>query len=268
MAPKEEFKELILNVPTIQDYQVCELFYDYRYNKQEHELILGREMLAERFENTLKRVASFFFYKKQGQSTPSYNALLNRWEKLWFPKDADAYDLATEQHETNFNNNTSYTTAAAAALMQFHEDFANDPADPILIDEKFLVPISNSVRLEGKIDLLLRYKDTFKVVKWSGRQKRPNDSVLTLDFAAQKMAFEYRNERRKRVSYYLYDLGSTRPGFVPMSPKVKDVNALVFWAKDIEQNDLFVPRRGYTPYCRSCPFDRQCSEWNEWPQYE
>lgn len=256
-----------LQIEAIKDYQVCELFYDYRYEKAEPEAILGRELMAQRFENTLKRVASFFFYKKQGLITPSYNALLSRWQKLWFPKGLDAYDLSLEQHESAHGNLASYSTAAAATLLQFHEDFADTTAEPVMIDEKYLVPLGDGVRLEGSIDLVLRQKDKYKVIKWSGRQKRPPAASLNMDFAALKWAFEYRNESRRRVSYGLYDLASTRPGFVPVHPSDDDVNALMFWANDIQDNDLYVPRRGFTAYCRGCAFDTQCAKWNRWPNH-
>ena len=256
-----------LSVDAVKDYEVCELFYEYRYEHQEHEPILGREILAQRFENTLKRVASFFFYKKQGKATPSYNALLNRWQKLWFPEGTSAYEVATEQHETAHGNIASYSNAAAAALLQFHEDFADSDAEAIMIDEKFLIPMGRDLRLEGVIDLVLRHKGRYKVIRWSARQRRPTTASLSLEFAALKMAFEYRNESNKKATYALYDLASTRPGLVPMYPSEDDVNALTFWSKHIDENKLYVPRRGFTTYCRGCVFDEQCAKWDRWPAH-
>lgn len=260
---------LTLNVESIKDYQVCELFYDYRYQQREPESYQGRELMVMRFENTLKRVASFFFYKKQGDATPSYNALLNRWEKLWFPKSTDAYDIALEQHESAHGNLASFTTAAAASLMQFHEDFVDDKREPILIDEKFLIPVDKDIRIEGKIDLMLRDNmGKHYVLKWSGRQKRPAITSMALDFAAQKMAVDYRNTgRRVQVAYGLYDLASTKPGFVNAYPSKTDVDMLSFWARDIRDTKTFVPRRGYTVYCRGCAFDVPCSKWNDWSNH-
>lgn len=256
---------ITLSVQAIKDFQVCSLFYDYRYNEQEHELIIGREMLARRFEQTLKHVASFFFYKKQGGVTPSYSALLNRWERMWFPKEMTSYDLAVEQHEVSHGNLASYSNAAAIALMQFHEDFATDPAQSLMLDEKFLVPIGDDIRLEGSIDLVTRWQGEYHVYKWAARQKRPTIGSLTLDFAAQRMAFNYRNETRKDVKYHLYDLGSNRPGLLDADPREADVRALRFWAREAAETEVYVPRRGLTAYCRGCPFDGACSKWAKWP---
>lgn len=246
-------------VPQVKDFMVCELFYKYRYLDKEHESISGREQMTRRFESTLKRVASFFFYKKQGGITPSYNSLLNRWEKLWFPKDMTAYDLAVEQHEVVHGNLASLSNSAAITLMQFHEDFAGDKADPVLIDEKFLVPMGKDTRLEGTIDLVTRLGDEYKLYKWAVRQKRPALGSLTLDFAAQRLAFEFRNEVKKKVSYTLYDIGSARPGSIAVDPSESDVRALRFWADEAASTKIFVPRRGLTSYCRGCVFDKPCS---------
>lgn len=265
--PAQEFSDTILSVNAIHDYRVCELYYDFKYVEKEYAPELGRELNAQKFENTLKKIVSFFFYKRQDGVVPSYNSLLNRWEKLWYPKETDAYDLAVEKHEIQWGNNASYTTAATAALLQFYEDFSGDPSVPILIDDKFLIPIDKQTRLAGSIDLVLRFKDTYHVIKWSARQVRPTKSKMVLDFAAQKMAFDYRNDTPKQVKYSMYDLGSTRAGFVPVNPKMKDVDALKFWAQDIIDTNVYVPRRGFTTYCKSCPYDAQCSKF-EFPKVE
>ncbi|HJS83548.1 MAG TPA: hypothetical protein VJ742_12015 [Nitrososphaera sp.] len=257
---------LTLTVDSIRDYQVCELYYDYKYLKDEKTPIYGRELLAQRFENTLRKVAAFFFYKRQAGVTPSYNALLNRWEKLWFPKDMDAYDLAIEQHESVHGNYSSYSNVATAALLQFYEDFIDDPGVPLLIDEYYLVTLDQGVRLEGRFDLVLRHRDAHKIIVWSARQKRPSLGHYALDFAAQRLAFEYRNETKRNAEYYLYDLASTRPGLINIDVPEVDLDALVYWAKTIQSSETYVPRRGFTSYCRGCPFDKPCSRWNEWPK--
>src|SRR3954469_24970284 len=113
---------ILVSSKSILDYQTCARLYDYRHNDQLYEITPKRELLADRFENTLKRVLSFFFYKRQGGITPSYSALLSRWERLWFPKDMSSYDLVIEQHESAYGNMASYSNEAAAALLQFYDD--------------------------------------------------------------------------------------------------------------------------------------------------
>lgn len=254
---------LTLTVPAIRDLQVCERYYDYKYQQQEYAPVIGRELLAERFQNTLKRVVSSFFYRKQGGVIPSYNALVNRWERLWFPKNMDAYDLVIQQQESAHGNYASYSNIAVANLMQFYDDFAKDPAEVMLLDEKYVLPLDNNIRLEGSIDLVLRYKGAFKVIRWSTKVKRPVLGSLNFDFAADKLAYDYRNKSKpgSLVRYYLYDLASSRPGFVEVEDPAVNCEALLFWARHARDNKVFVPRRGYTTYCRGCPYDDICRTW-------
>jgi len=256
---------LTLNAESIRDYQVCSFYFNEKYVLEAKDPSYAREQLADKFENTLRRIVSFFFYKRQGGIIPSYNALLNRWEKLWFPKNFTAYDLSTERHESAHGNLASYSNAAAAALLKFYEDFIDYKADPVIIDEKFLMPIGKDLRLEEKFVLVHKWANGFQVIKWSTKTKRPPIDSLTYDFAALKTAFDYRNQSQKNPEYLLYDLGSTNPGGIAMTPSGEDVKALLYWAneaKSAHESDSHIPRRGYTVYCRNCPFDRKCRDFS------
>ena len=256
---------LTLTTESIKDYQVCSFFFNEKYILESNDASYAREQLAEKFEMTLRRIVSFFFYKRQGGIVPSYNALLNRWEKLWFPKNVTAYDISTERHESAHGNLASYSNAAAAALLKFYEDFINYKADPIIIDEKFLMPIGKELRLEGKFDLVLKNQNGFQVIKWSTKTKRPPLDSFTYDFAGLKLAYDYRNKSDRTPEYLMYDLGSTNPGGTVMTPTTADVKGLIYWAnkaKDSYDNELYVPRRGFTTYCRNCAFDKPCRKFS------
>lgn len=265
---KITFQETTLSAQSIKDYQICSLLYDYRHVQDQYEPVYGRELLAKRYEDTLKKVVSFFFYKKLSGNTPSYNSILNRWEKLWFPKEMTAYDIAVDQHESWHGNLVSYNTDAALALLKFYEDFLDDPWEPLLIEEKFLVPITREIRLSGVFDLILRKGDLHKVIKYSGKLRRPSVSTLLIDFALLRHAFESRNDKPKKVEYALYDIGSSKPGFVKVRPTKKDLNALKYWANEVASTQVYAPRRGLTAYCKGCPFDKPCSNWNGYPNPE
>ena len=256
---------LTLSADSIKDYQVCSFYFNEKYIQEANDATYSREQLAERFEVTLRRIVSFFFYKRQGGIIPSYNALLNRWEKLWFPKNVTAYDISTERHESAHGNLASYSNAAAAALLRFYEDFIDYKADPIIIDENFLIPIGDNLRLEGTFDLVLKKANSFQVIKWSTKTKRPPLDSFTYDFAGLKAAYDYRNKSGRAPEFLMYDLGSTNPGGVVMHPSTSDVKALIYWAnraKEAHDAELYVPRRGFTTYCRNCPFDRACKKFS------
>jgi len=259
---------LSLTSKSITDYQTCARLYDYRYNDKLYESVGIREMAVDRFEDTMKRVVTFFFYKKQGGNVPSYSALLNRWERLWFPKGTDALDIATEQHSSLYKNNASYTTEASSALLNFYERFAEDEGEPFMVDEKFIVPLNDDIKLSGSFDLVLRYRSqsTFVIFKWFARGKRPAMSHFNTDFAIAKHAFEYKTQAKfsYRKLYGLYDLASVKPGFTLVNVTEEDINALNFWANAIREDEVYPSRRGLTPYCNVCPFDAECKAWNGW----
>jgi len=252
---------LTLSAESIKDFQVCSFYFNEKYILENPDNTFSREQLAKKFEHTLKRIVSFFFYKRQGGVIPSYNALLNRWEKLWFPKNLTAYDISTERHESAHGNLASYSNAAAAALLQFYEDFIDYKGDPIMVDEKFLVPIGKDLRLEGSFDVMLRKKDNFEIIRWSTKSKRPSNDSFIYDFAAQKVAYNYRNNSKRNPEFLMYDLGSTNPGGVIVEPSNDDVKALMYWANEAKvayDAGEYIPRRGFTVYCRNCAFDKNC----------
>jgi hypothetical protein len=116
---------LKLTVKELKDYQLCGRLYDYRYVDKLTEKIGGRDLTYIKYENALKSIVNFFFYKKQSGSVPSYASLLNRWEKIWYPKGTTAYDITHEQHESFYGNNASLTSRAASALLAISENFSD-----------------------------------------------------------------------------------------------------------------------------------------------
>jgi hypothetical protein len=246
-----------LTVQAIKDYQVCSLFYSYRYEDKEYEPLNNRVLMADRFHETLTRVVAFFFYKKQSGVTPSYNAIINRWERLWFPKDMDAYDVAVEQHTVSHGNLTQYSTQAAKGLLKLYEDFEDKSIQPILIDEDYSVPIRSDIILDGTLDLVYRIDGEYHVIKWVTTQKRPTMPSLVMEFAGTRAAYDHRKPAGQKVNYAIYDLGSDNPGRVDYDMTDVPAGMIEYWAEQAKLGE-FVPRRGYTAYCKGCPFDIPC----------
>jgi CRISPR/Cas system-associated exonuclease Cas4 (RecB family) len=258
---------LTLNSGSIRDFQTCARLYDFRHNENLYEPIEKRAELAARFESTLKKVVAFFFYKKQGGQVPSYSALLNRWERLWFPKDVTIYDLSTEQQDVVHGNLASYTAQAATALLNFYEAFAEDEGEPFLIDEEFTFTLE-TVRVSGQFDLILRYRKTnkLKVIKWWGGSKRPHMGSLMVEMSIMRQALESRLEDRKvNATFGYYDLTSTKPTYHIVEVKKEDLKALSYWVREIRDEEVYPSRRGLTYYCKSCPFNEECLQWKGWP---
>lgn len=254
-----------LTVEAIKDYQTCGLLYNYRHEEKMPETILSRELVSTRFENTIKSVINYFFYKKQGGIVPSYSSLLNRWEKLWFNKSTTAYDIIHEQHESFYGNTASLTSKAAAALLEFYEAHANSSAIPIAIDEDFYLPIDRLVKIKDKFDLILFENSNYCVYKWVFNFRNSHTSLYQMDFSVLYSAFKHKfPDRISRAKFGYYDLLSSTQKFVEYEINEDDINALNYWCSTIEDDKKFVPRRGLTSYCKKCPFDKPCSKWKDW----
>lgn len=254
-----------LSISDIKDFQVCGLYYDYHHNAGIPKPITAQQILAERFSNTITRVASFLFYKKQSGIVPSYSALMNRWERLWFPKDTDADDIMLLQNDPAHGNLSQYSTIASVSLLKLYNDFENKSLIPLTIADPYNLPLTMKVRLNGTIDLAVKDDDRIKVYKWSASRKRPLIGDMTMDFTALDMAIR-RKAYAKRYQYelYLYDLASSSPGAVRVGPDNISWEALTYWATQLEDENQFVPRRGFTAYCRGCPYDSMCKDWTDW----
>lgn len=251
----------VVTVDSIKDFQVCSLFYDYRYNKSQSEPTNNRTIMAQRFRNTFIRVLNFYLYKKQSGIEPSYNALVNRWQRLWFPKEMDAYDMLVEKHTISHGNLAKYSNIAVQSLKQFHEDFSSVKIDPMLIQEEYMVPIGSEVILSGTIDFMYRQNGEYNVVMWTTEKKRLSLASLQMEFAALKLAYDHRRTHTDKVNYHFYDLGSERPGLVKVNHEDIMTGVLEFWSNEM-LNQKYVPRRGQTAYCKGCPFDDQCKSFS------
>lgn len=55
----------LVTTKSIKDYQTCALLYKYRHEDNMPEKIQGRDLVSERFENTIKEIIYYFFYKNK-----------------------------------------------------------------------------------------------------------------------------------------------------------------------------------------------------------
>ena len=258
-----------IQAQSLKDFQTCALFYNYKYGDDKIVEVLDvRKKRAQKFDDTIKRVVAFFFYKKQAYAEPSYQALLNRWQKLWFAEGTTATDIATSKNEILWGSDTSYTTQAAHALLQFHEEFANKPEQQVvLVDEKFCVPLTKEIALEGSFDVVLRTKHksggfNYDVYKWTTSSGRRAPSFWSFDIAFLDYAFRYRNMAKPvNTKYYVWNFSGNTIGSREFTVDRGEHDLIKYWANQIKQTEVFAPRRGLTSYCQGCPFDRPCSNW-------
>jgi hypothetical protein len=256
-----------LTVKSIKDFQTCERLYDYRYNDNllDSEKIYSRDMFSIKFENTIKTILSYFWYKKQGGITPSYASLLNRWEKLWFPKDTDFYDITTEQHESAYGNISSLTSKAASVLVNFYEKYSENSLIPIAISEEYLAIPNKESSISDTYDVIYSNGKNIYVTKYLFNYKAKNSYIYQVDFSTMWMGFYNRySEKIHQAKFGYVDLLSNDVSFKEYEVNSEDIDALQYWCDTIVEKEVFVPRRGMTPYCSKCPYDDPCSKWIGW----
>jgi len=258
-----------ISAEALKDFQTCSLLYEYRHSPSKiPEYVDIRDRRAKKFDVTIKRVAAFFFWKKQSLTEPSYTALQNRWTRLWFDKDTKAADIATMSTEVAWGNDVSYTSQAAASLLAFYEDFAANPEqEVVLLDEPFIVPLDKGLALEGTFDVVLRHKKPngeyrYDVYKWVAFNVKRAVHFWMFDLVMLDYAFKYRNNNEPiDVHYHLWNFGTHNPGRKEVVIERRDFQLLDHWAHELANTKVFAPRRGLTAYCKSCPFDLPCSKW-------
>jgi len=256
---------LSLTTESIKDFQICERLYDYRYNDLLIEKIYSRDIYSKKFESTIKNIIYFFWYKKQGGITPSYSSLLNRWEKLWFPKNTDHYDIMTEQHESVYGNVANLTTKAASILMKFHETYCDSNIIPIAISEDFVAVPNSKSKIEDKFDLIYRKDSENFVIKFVFNYRNNHSYMYQVDFSVMYLGFCLRHpDKVSNTNFGYVDLMSNNLNFIKYDISKEDIDALAYWCDIISEKKLFAPRRGLTSYCKKCPFDDECSKWNGW----
>lgn len=256
---------LVLSTDSIKDFQICERLYGYRHVEEYPEKIYSREIYTLRFESTIKNILYYFWYKKQAGTTPSYSSIINRWEKLWFPKNTDAYDIINDQHESLYGNVASLTTKAAGILLRFYEEYSDTNIIPIAISEDYIAKINREIRIEDKFDLIYMLDNDIYVVKFLFSYKNSNTYMYQVDFSSMYAGFKTRHPDRVDAAKFGYvDLMSDNIKFNEYNISYEDKESLDYWCDSIYSKEVLVPRRGLTPYCKKCPFDEPCSKWNGW----
>lgn len=252
-----------VDVSAIKDYQVCARLYDYRHGDIVYEPLSHEKLVDIRYQNTMKNILTFLFHKKQSGNQPTFDFLVKKWEKLWFPQDTTVQDIMSMKIGSKDNYNLpAASTIGVRALRNVYAEFDKDPGIPLLIEEEFAVSLDNGIKLVDHFDLVMKYKDYYHVIKWGANISKTQPSSLLLDFAALRYAFEFRNSERNigKVRYSFVDLALPTFKYVDFSVPDEDIETLRYWSKAIASDGVFIPRRGLTTHCKVCAFDTPCSK--------
>lgn len=253
----------------LKDFQTCGRLYDFRHLQNTPETIGARALNSIKFENTLKSIVHYFFYKKQAGITPSYSSLLNRWEKLWFPKDTSTHDIVYEQHETLYGNTASLTSKAASVLLDLISNFGESDLIPMGIDEDFIAPVTSQVAIKDKFDLIFYKDNQIYVLKWMFNYKLKYEHTYVVDFSIMNIGYENKfGSKINQTKFGYFDLLNQKSDFNEFKVEAGDLEAVKYWCDSLVEEKIFPSRRGLTSYCKVCPYDKPCSKWTAWNKKE
>jgi hypothetical protein len=248
----------------VRDYEACPRFYDYSYGEGSVGVKLNkRQQLSAEFMETIKRVANYYFYKKQAFNDPTLKSLYNRWQKDWYG-DTSAVDIAQMQNSIQQRSRTAFSSRAVEVIKELFEDFSDVTGDQIFwLNEDYIVPIlKQETILEGTVDLVIRQKEKnrFHIFKWTNS----NESTQSLQYelAAAEYAFRYRySSKDMDTRHYLWNFYGQKIGRQQFQLEQKDYDLFAYNAHNLVHDKLFVPRFGYSTYCKSCPYTNKCVKW-------
>jgi hypothetical protein len=253
---------LELTVDSIKDFQTCERMYDFKYGDKLYEKFSSQELLEKKFENTLRKIFYFFWYKKQAEVVPSYASLLNKWEKLWIPKGTDSYDISTEQHIYAGHNQANMTSRAAAILMDFHEKYADMPVIPLAIADEYIAPVNKKAKINDVFDLIISDNGKVKVVKLLFGYRASKRNRFQIDFASYKVGFHTRHPARASSAAICYiDFLSDDLNIKEYEIFENDIEVLKHWCDRICDTDVFISKRDLIQFCSKCSYYGPCGKW-------
>jgi hypothetical protein len=253
-----------LSVQAIKDFQICERLFDYRHLQEMSEKIYSRDINSEKFQKTMKNILYFFMFKKQSGIIPSYSAILNRWEKMWFPKNINSYDIIAEQHETAYGNMASLTTKAAKSLLLFYDRYSKIDFVPLAISEDYYVSTKRGTNIKDTFDIIMFFDKFFYVTKIIFNYKHSQKDIYKTDFVCLKKGFEIRYPKKAEYAKYGFiDMMSQNIGFQEYAISEDDIMLFDHWCDKIDTTKVLMNKRGLIPYCKKCPFDDPCSKWKK-----
>lgn len=254
----------------ITDYEACPRFYDFKYNDESTQGKSNkRKEESDKFLQTLSKVSNYYLYKKQSFSDPTLKSLYNRWQKDWYG-DMSAKDIVTMQNSVQQRSKTSYSTRAMEVIRNIYSDFESVSGDQVFwLNEDYVVPILNQEGvLTGTVDLVLRQKEQnrFHIFRWADSTQPIH--VHKYHMAAAEYALRYRYDfKEMNTRHYLWYLYGPKIGRKEVTTETKDFDLMGYFADQIRKDEFFVPRFGFSTYCKSCPYSTKCVRW-EFPKGE
>lgn len=248
----------------LRDFLVCPLYFQYRHIDDDYAKHQRKDVYLERYLNVMRRVVSLYFYRKQADENVTFNTLVKRWEKLWFPEELDYQTIAYgEVVASNMPGMLiHYNSLAIAALERFVHLFGTDTGTPVVINEERVFQATPQLRVKTPLDLVLQYSDgSRKVVKWQVGPPRFGRQEQLFNIAATYLAMKSDDIYKPNTTFVIYDFHEYRAKMRRFELSESDIETFLWWAQQVTDRGSPIPRRGFTPYCNTCSFDAKCRDY-------
>ena len=248
----------------IKEYEACARYYDFKNGEDAISLKLGkRQELSEDFMRTVKKTANYYFYKKQAFNDPTLKSLYNRWQKDWFG-DTTAAEIAQMQNSIQQRSKTAFSTRAVEVITLLFEEFKDVSGSQVFwLNESYSVPfVDKKAVLTGQVDLVLRQKEKnrYHIFKWAHSNEKSINWLY--DLVSADYALRYRiQDPNATTRHYVWNFYGNKLGRVQVELEQKDFDLMAHYAEQLVNDELYVPRYGYSTYCKSCPYEKQCINW-------
>lgn len=148
-----------LSYEKIMDYYRCPLKYKFKHELGMKDTSRNQvKMETERYKNTLRQAAMFYYYNIMIGKPPNLNQLQNKWFKLWNAEDLTPEEIAfKDTGEIRRKTPVNYQMLAMKALTKFFDEETKKEFAPIIVDTDVRVQIGRHY-VSGTIDLVREVK--------------------------------------------------------------------------------------------------------------
>jgi hypothetical protein len=239
----------------LRDFALCSRLYEHKHVQHlvERKPKSARDRLVDEFEDAMTKTIKWFYFELMSDKVPSFRNLQWKWEKLWF-KGATVEEVMREVTDPGKNKHR-YNTEAQTILSNFYETNKGG-ADVLMINERYVVPITPDTKAIGSIDLVVR-EGNFIVIKHLSTKGPGYWKPGTMGWhkmILDSMAFRYRTDKiENKVSVEMLRDGR-RQDFVISSAEVNEITGL---SDELANCNSWRPSRGCY-WCKSCSFNSEC----------
>lgn len=252
-SPKLEFNETKINYLSysqIETFKICPLHYKLKYILK----IPTPQIAAASFGTSIHATLKDFYNEIRSGIKPSNKLLINLLDKNWVKE-----GFLSKTHEKEFQEK------GKRYLRQFYKKEFNPDILPTLIEESFIIPLSNNLKIGGKID---RVDDlgNGKIEIWDYKtganvptQKEVDHNMQLTFYALAAATLKEKpwgkSPKDLKLTLYYFDTGKKITSTRTQSDLINAKKEILKVREQIEKSDF---KCSGSPLCQSCEYKLLC----------